>query len=54
MRTESQKHWGRVPVSRKAKVKERDPMSGMPLDELRAQQAQLRRAFYDRQAKRAA
>jgi hypothetical protein len=54
MATDQQRKFGRLPINRKKSKVERDPLSGKPLDELRVQQAQLRRDFYDRQAKRAA
>ena len=50
MRTDTQKRWGRKAVNQKPKAKELDPMSEMPLEDIKKQQAQLRREFYERQA----
>jgi hypothetical protein len=52
--TEQQRKFGRLPINRKKLKVERNPLSGIPLDELRVQQAQLRREFYERQARKAA
>jgi hypothetical protein len=52
--TDAQKRFGSLPINRKRLKVERDPLSGIPLDELRVQQAQLRREFYERQARKAA
>lgn len=54
--TEAQRRFGTLPVKRKPKQKlTREELdSGMPLDELRSQQARLKAEFLVRQAQRAA